>query len=139
MPNFDFSNDELNVLIRYFAGMTKVNPTLSETDYAINYKHIDAAKVIAGPEAYNCFSCHLMNGKTPGDDKTNWAPDWRKMKSRLQYGFIKDWIKNPAKYQKFAVMPGFLNTDDEAHPDYLDGKSDKQLDALRDFILSEGE
>ena len=102
-------------------------------------EHFAAAKVIAGPEAYNCFSCHLLNGKAPGEDRTNWAPDWRNMKARLQYDFIPKWIKNPAKYQKFAVMPGFLKTDDEAHPDYVDGKAEKQLEILRDFILSEGE
>jgi cytochrome c2 len=139
MPSFGFSGDELNTLIRYFAGMSKVDYQLTETQYTLQTEHFAAAKVIAGPEAYNCFSCHLLNGKAPGEDRTNWAPDWRNMKARLQYDFIPKWIKNPAKYQKFAVMPGFLKTDDEAHPDYVDGKAEKQLEILRDFILSEGE
>lgn len=136
MPTFKFSNDELNTLMKYFAGLTKVDPKMTQAKYNLIHENIEVSKVLAGPEAYNCFSCHLQNGKTPGDNPDNYAPDWADMGERLQYDFIVEWIKNPAKYQSHAVMPGFLKSDDEAHPDYLDGKSEEQLKALRDFILS---
>lgn len=139
MPTFDFSDDEINTLIGFFAGMNGVETTLSDLRHEVSHKNIEVAKVLAGPEAYNCFSCHFNQGKAPSDDPANWAPDWTGMKERLQHDFIIKWIKNPAKYQEFAVMPGFLNSDDEAHPDYLDGKAEKQLEALRDFILSVGD
>lgn len=136
MPSFNFSTDELNTLVRYFAGMSKVNYGLTDTNYAFTAPHIEAAKALAAPDAYNCFSCHLINGKTPGPNPDTWAPDWAKMGDRLQYDFIAKWIKSPSKYQKFAVMPGFLNSDAEAHPDFLGGKAEEQLQALRDYVLS---
>lgn len=138
MPTFGFSNEELNTLVHYFAGMSKVKTNLTDTNYQLSHANIEAAKHLAAPDAYNCFSCHLMNGKTPGDNPDTWAPDWAKMTKRLQYEFITEWIKSPVKYQKFAVMPGFLTSDDEAHPDYLNGKADAQLKALRDYVLSIG-
>lgn len=139
MPSFAFTENEVATLMAYFAGLSQRDLRLSAVTPSFNVGHLKAAQVLAGPEAYNCFSCHLLNGKTPGDDPQNWAPDWVDMRSRLQYTFITEWIKNPVKYQKFAVMPGFLNKDEEAHPDYLDGKAKVQLEALRDYILFFGE
>lgn len=138
MPSFSVDEKEINTLIRYFAGLSKVNYQLTVPEYTLSAENIEVAKTISGPEAYNCFSCHLLHGKAPGEDKTNWAPDFANMKERVQHDFFVKWIKNPAAYQKFAVMPGFLNSDAEAHPDYLGGKADKQLEALRDYILYQG-
>lgn len=139
MPSFSVEENEINTLIRYFAGLSKVNYKLTVPKYTGSAENMGAAKVLASPEAYNCFSCHWLHGKKPGEDSTNWAPDFANMKERVQHDFFVKWIKNPAAYQKFAVMPGFLNSDAEAHPDYLGGKADKQLEALRDYILYQGD
>jgi len=138
MPTYDFDDKQTNTLMRFFAGMSKVDHEITEVEYMLKHENLVASDVLGGPEAYNCFSCHFLNGKPPSDDPRNWAPDWALMKDRLQYDFIIDWIKNPVKYQKFAVMPAYLNADDEAHPDYFGGSAAKQLEALRDYVLSGG-
>jgi mono/diheme cytochrome c family protein len=136
MPTFNFAEKDLNTLIQYFAGMSRMNYSLTKAHYKLDAELISVGKALSGPEAFNCFSCHLQNGAKPGEDPTNWAPDWVDMSNRLQYDFIAQWIANPSLFQKYAVMPAFLTKDDEAHPGYLGGKAELQINALRQYILS---
>lgn len=138
MPTFGFTDEQTDALVDFFAGVNKVDVKLTKAEYVLSHKNLAVANILGGPEAYNCFSCHFLHGKAPGDDPANWAPDWALMTDRLQPEFITKWIKNPVAYQKYAVMPAFLNSDDEAHPDYLDGKAEKHLEVLKDYVLSGG-
>jgi mono/diheme cytochrome c family protein len=140
MPTFGFNDDEVNTLVDYFAALSGVTPQFTGTDYELDSELIAAgARLASNDQGLACFVCHLLNGKKPGDDPSLWAPDWERVRTKLQYGFIPRWIQDPAHFQKFAVMPAFLNAPEMALPGILDGKADKQLEALRAYILSVGD
>lgn len=140
MPTFGFNDAEVNTLVDYFAAMSGVTPQFTGTDYALDQELVAAgARLASNEEGFACFACHILDGKKPGDDPSIWAPDWTQARARLQYGFIPRWIQDPARFQKFAIMPGFLTTPETALPGILDGKADKQLEALRAYILSVGD
>jgi mono/diheme cytochrome c family protein len=138
MPTFGFENAQIDRLTDYFAGMSRQAVHLSDVDYQIDPELAHIGQTLTGKDVYNCFSCHLLNGATPGDDPAVYAPDFATMRPRLQFDFIPKWIQNPVGYQKFAVMPAFLKSKDEAFPDYFEGDPAKQLNALREFIFSVG-
>lgn len=140
MPTFGFDETQTNTLIDYFGGLANVTPQFTDTDYVLNPELVSLGGLLASNDkGLACFACHLLDGKKPGDDPSVWAPDWSKVRGRLQYGFVPEWIKDPAHFQKFAIMPGFLNAPEAALPGILDGKADKQLEALRAYILSVGD
>lgn len=140
MPTYDFSEDEINTLIDYFAAMDKVNPEYTETNYKLSQERIKVGQFLASNDVYQCFTCHIKNGQTPaGKGRDDWAPDWAKMHDRLQYDFIPLWIQNPVAYQQHAIMPGYLQEDEPMLSQYYNGNHDELLDALRDYILSVGE
>lgn len=138
MPTYGFSDQQIGTLQNYFSSLDKMNLVLTDTNYKLDPELVSVGKILTDPTAFNCFSCHLMNGRTPGDDPKNWAPDWTLMHDRLQYDFIPLWIQNPVKYQDYAVMTPFLKTDAEAMPGYLGDKADAQLKALREYLFSIG-
>ncbi len=138
MPTFGFDGDQLNTLANYFAGLSHVQTGISDLGYHLDPEITKIGQSLTGKDIYNCFSCHLLNGVTPGDDVAVYAPDFATMRPRLQFNFIPLWIKGPVNYQKFAVMPAFLASKDEAFPDFFGGDPQKQLDALRAYIFSVG-
>lgn len=137
MPTYGFDDDQLNTLITGFAAANDKDVNISDLKYAIDLEYIHAGEKLAN--GMGCFACHIVNGKTPATPRESWAPDWADVKPRLRFDFITKWIQNPQKYQKHAVMPGYLASDKQVIlKDILDGKSSEQLKALRSYILSLG-
>jgi mono/diheme cytochrome c family protein len=138
MPTFGFDGAQLNTLTDYFAGMSHVQTGISDLGYHLDNDLAKIGQTLTGKDIYNCFSCHLLNGAVPGEDSAVYAPDFATIRPRLQLDFIPNWIKGPVNYQKFVVMPAFLASKDEAFPDFFGGDPQKQLEALRAYILSVG-
>jgi mono/diheme cytochrome c family protein len=136
MPSFGFSDDQVNTLLDYFAGLSDESVSLTDTDYSLDPVKVAQGKALV--EGYGCKVCHFINGQRPGDVPSLWAPDWKHVSERLQPEFIPHWINAPMTYQKYAVMPGYLNSDAEAFVDLLDKKADKQLEAIKEYLLSVG-
>jgi mono/diheme cytochrome c family protein len=136
MPTFGFSDKHTTQLVNYFNGLSKVEqPYAYIDDRAIPPEHIDAGKTLASPDYFNCFSCHMQGGRTPEGPKDGWAPDLALARQRLNPNWILKWLKDPQKVQPGTKMPSFY----PGGPDnILGGNEDKQIEALRDYLMSLG-
>jgi cytochrome c2 len=138
MPSFDFSEEQLNTLTRYFA---------AQDDVAYPYApapEIDADKVAAGRELFErwqCVSCHVVAGKLPNKDPSDMAPDLALVRQRLRPRWIEEWLKNPTRIQPGTRMPTNFPEDPEenAFPEILGGDRDEQVDAVTQYLLTFGE
>ncbi len=136
MPTFGFSDQEDNRLVDYFTGLSKVQIPYTYVDESkISKENLDAARLLVSKDYFNCFSCHQQGDKKPEGPVDGWAPDLTLARQRLNPNWIVKWLKDPQKVQPGAKMPSFY----PGGPDnILGGNEDKQIDALRDYLMSIG-
>jgi cytochrome c2 len=109
MPTFQFTEDQLNAMTRYFASLEKAPYPFTQ-----KIETVDARSRAAGAktfEALKCASCHptsqeafqsmIAGGKTPAD----LAPILSRAHDRLRYDWINDWIKRPDEWMPGTRMP----------------------------------
>jgi hypothetical protein len=77
----------------------------------------------------------VRGGKNPEGPPEGWAPDLAMARQRLNPSWIVKWIQDPQKIQPGTKMPSFY----PGGPDnILEGKDDRQIEALRDYVMSLG-
>jgi mono/diheme cytochrome c family protein len=136
MPTFGFSDQHTTQLINYFNGVSRVeNPFAYFDERNVPPDHLEAARMLVSPDYFNCFSCHVRGGKNPEGPPEGWAPDLAMARQRLNPSWIVKWIQDPQKIQPGTKMPSFY----PGGPDnILGGKDDRQIEALRDYVMSLG-
>jgi mono/diheme cytochrome c family protein len=143
MPTFNMSDKEATALIEYFMAQEKQEIPFVYVDLAkIPGEHITAGRTLMSPDYLNCFSCHQQGDKKPEGPEEGWAPDLTLAKERLNPDWIIRWLSDPQAVQPGTKMPSFYNlTDDspDGPEDVLGGDDRKQIEALRDYILTLGD
>jgi mono/diheme cytochrome c family protein len=136
MPTFGMSDEHANQLVSYFNGLSKVDiPYAYIDDKKIPPANLDAARILISKDYFNCFSCHQQGERKPEGPVEGWAPDLTMARQRLNPNWILKWLQDPQKIQPGTKMPSFY----PGGPDnVLGGKDDKQIEALRDYLMSIG-
>lgn len=134
MPTFDLSEDEINDLIAYFQALEGMNKPFQDIEIELTMTEMRAAEELFSANLLSCFSCHQVGSKKPEGPPSGWAPDFLLSPERLNPDWVYDWIADPQSLQPGTRMPSFYP--DAAPPDILDGDPDKQIAALRDYLMS---
>jgi len=133
MPTFGLSDDESNLLVAYFNGLSKVKiPYVYFDERKIPKGHLEAARTMFSKDYFDCLSCHQQGDRKPEGPPEGWAPDLTMAKRRLNPHWVLKWLRDPQKVQPGTKMPSFYP---EGPEDILGGKDDKQIEALRDYIM----
>jgi len=136
MPTFGFSDEEVNTLIAYFQALEGMNKPFSEIDVELTSEEQKAAEMLFSADYLSCFSCHQVGDKKPEGPPEGWAPDFMLAPDRLNPDWVFDWIMNPQAQQPGTKMPGFFPDVAESLPDILGGNADRQVEALRDYLMN---
>ncbi len=142
MPSFWLSDEEALSLTEYLTTLRdKQAPPLPEKlkfTGKISRQDLKAAQVLISKAYLDCLNCHQQGKKKPEGPPEGWAPDLTLASQRLNPDWIIRWLKDPLKIQPDTKMPSFF-TDAESGPeDILGGDEEKQMVALRDYLLSLG-
>jgi cytochrome c2 len=137
MPTFEFSEEQLNTLTRYFAAQDRVPYPVTPT------QRIDPAMVAHGRdlfEKWQCVKCHVVAGKLPNQEPANMAPDLANVPSRLRPDWLTVWLADPQKVQPGTRMPTVFptNPQENAFPEILGGDQAQQIEAMRAYLLTLG-
>lgn len=136
MPTFGLSDSHTTELINYFNGLSKVEqPFVFIDDLAIPPEHIEAGRRLASRDYFDCFNCHVQGTRLPEGPREGWAPDLALARQRLSPNWIIKWLKDPQKVQPGTRMPSFYPGGPD---DILGGNEEKQIEALRDYLLTLG-
>ncbi|MGH7480055.1 MAG: hypothetical protein ACREJ8_10795, partial [Candidatus Methylomirabilales bacterium] len=78
-----------------------------------------------------------------GDNKPEgppegWAPDFLLARRRLRPEWVVTWLKDPQKVQPGTQMPSFFLDESSGPDEILGGDEQKQILALREYLLSLG-
>ncbi|MEI9973263.1 MAG: cytochrome c [Ignavibacteriota bacterium] len=107
MPTFSFSEGELRKLVRFFAALSaQAEPFIAEKVEAITDQERTMARQLFTSEGAPCLKCH-MTGDAAHDAKAT-APNFTVAKERLQPGWVKRWILDPALMSPKTAMPSGL-------------------------------
>ena len=110
-------------------------PAVSPPDPASDPDLIPVARQLVKNSGLNCVSCHNI-GKTPAVGVFE-APgiNFMYVKERIRRGYYGRWLRSPLKVEPETKMPSFFTGDASVLPTILDGKADKQIDALWNYLL----
>ena len=133
MPTFDFTDEEANALVEYFQALEGEMEPFLEVDIELTREERRAAEKLFSNNYFSCFSCHQVGKKKPEGGPEGWAPDFLLAPERLNPDWVYDWIANPQALQPGTKMPSFYP--DAAPPDVLGGDPDRQIEALRDYLM----
>jgi mono/diheme cytochrome c family protein len=137
MPTFDFTEEDLNTITRYFAAQDGVPyPYEPKPDS-------DATSVAAGKDLFGkwqCIKCHVVAGKLPNQEPANMAPDLANVPSRLRAEWLPRWLADPGKIMPGTRMPANFpaKSDENAYPEILGGDQARQIEAVRAYLLTLG-
>jgi mono/diheme cytochrome c family protein len=134
MPTFSFTDVEVNALIEYFQALEGISEPFQEIKIDLTNEEIKAAEKLFSENLLSCFSCHQVGKKKPEGPPDGWAPDFLLAPARLRPDWVYDWIANPPALQPGTRMPAFYP--DAAPPEVFNGDPDKQIEALRDYIMN---
>jgi mono/diheme cytochrome c family protein len=137
MPTFNFTDKEANTLVDYFKSLEGEATGFSYLpEFEITAEQRAGALKLVSPDYFNCFSCHQRGNLKPEGPPDGWAPDLAMARQRLNPDWIAAWIRDPQTLQPGTRMPSFYP--DSYPPDVLDGDPEKQILALRNYLLSLG-
>ncbi len=138
MPTFELTDQEANTLINYFKSLSN---EMTGFTFLPNYELTSAQRAgalqLVAPDNLACFSCHQQGSKKPEGPPDGWAPDLAMAKDRLDPNWIAAWIRDPQALMPNTRMPSFYP--DSYPPNVLDGDPEKQITALRNYLLSLGQ
>jgi cytochrome c2 len=137
MPTFQFTQEQLNTLTRGFAALDRV-----PYPYVTSPQQ-DAEMLAAGRDLFTkwqCQKCHVVAGKLPNQEPANMAPDLALIPSRLRPAWLSVWLADPQSVAPGTRMPAAFptNPQENAFPEVLGGEQKKQIEAMRQYLLTLG-
>jgi len=141
MPTFDMSDEEATTLVKYFSALDG-EPFPYET---LEPPMSTSAELRVGKQIFDelkCDSCHPSVGERipAGSDKAG-RPDLSLAKQRLKADWLIDWLKDPQKFQPGTAMPQawpLVGGQHMAVDGYADNDAEKQIQLVRDYLISLG-
>lgn len=142
MPTFQMSNAELNTIVEGWANDGRVEfPFVEEKPAQISGNDLQQAQRLFN--RLQCLSCHYAG---PGggsasleDGSRGLAPNLWETHRRLHRAWVKDWLKHPQEIMPGTRMPGFWPDGNTPAPDILGGDSEKQINALAEYLYYIGQ
>lgn len=139
MPSYNMPQDENNQITTHWARLGNLDFPNAE----LKAPEISGQRLEAGKALWNklqCANCHtvgqynLSAEELEGGSK-GYAPDITRSFGRLNKDWIIALLKNPQKMVPGTRMPGFWPEGNSPAPEILGGDSEKQQDALADYVL----
>ena len=140
MPTFGLADRDAAGLTSYFVALAGLKIPFEFVPPAEELKRglVEAGRRLASKEYFSCGTCHVQGEKKPEGPPEGWAPDFALAYRRLRPEWIVTWLKDPQKVQPGTKMPSFFPDDSSGPDDILGGDEQKQILALREYLLSLG-
>ena len=141
MPGFRLTEAETRALVQFISDLKDdAAPPLPERlrfRGLIPAASIEVGRRLASREFLSCASCHV-GGEPPEGSPEEWAPDLRLSADRLNPDWIVRWLRDPQRLAPGTKMPTYFSDESSGPEEILEGDEERQILALRDYILSLG-
>ncbi|HET9228791.1 MAG TPA: c-type cytochrome [Thermoanaerobaculia bacterium] len=117
MPTFEFTDEEANSIVGYFAAREKQKPFVSRP-VAAHPRDLAVGKVVF--DILQCARCHPAGPVTGGGASTaELAPSLLLAGDRLRHDWVPSWIKNPQGWIPGTRMPNFFTESSPGSGEFL--------------------
>lgn len=107
MPTFNFSPNELRVLVRFFMAVSsQQEPYIREPLEPLREDEKNLARALFTSEGAPCLKCHITGD--PTHDKTASAPNFLLASERLKPKWTYRWLLDPQQISPGTAMPSGL-------------------------------
>ncbi len=107
MPTFNFSDNELRKLVRFFqAAQQQPMPYIRQQLEALTPRETDMARSLFSSAAAPCLKCHATGDVAHDQHAT--APNFLMARDRLKPGWTEQWIIDPQSISPGTSMPSGL-------------------------------
>ncbi len=141
MPDFRLTEAETRALVGFVADlkdrMAPPLPAHLRFPGRISEANVQAGRRLASREFLSCSSCHVGEEQPEGSPEER-APDLRLSARRLNPDWIVRWLQDPQRIAPGTKMPAFFSDETSGPEEILGGDEERQILALRDYILSLG-
>ena len=140
MPTFELTDEEANNIVSYFKAVSgEVTGFSYLQEYQLTAEQNAAARQLVSKDYFSCFSCHQQGAKKPEGTPAEWAPDLVLARTRLNPEWMSKWIRDAQPLMPGTKMPSFYPTpEQDGPPDILDGDDERQITAIRNYLMSLG-
>ncbi|MFQ5915478.1 MAG: c-type cytochrome, partial [Nitrospinota bacterium] len=141
MPDFRLTEAEGVALVRHLTrDMRNPHspplPPEPKVNRAEKKARLEGGRRLMSEEYLGCWECHQRGEEKPKGPREGWAPDLETSGRRLRPEWIVRWFRNPQGWMPGTKMPSYFEDADSGPEDILGGDEDKQIYAIRDYILS---
>jgi mono/diheme cytochrome c family protein len=138
MPSFQFSDDEIGKIQKYFLGMSKTDFEIRDySSTPVEAKYLNPGRQLF--ETYQCAKCHPSGNIDLSElSASDLAPNLALARERLKPEWIAEWVKDPQKLQPGTRMPTFFYEGVAPDGETLGGNVDEQAKALKTYIWTLG-
>jgi len=141
MPTFNFSSNEIGILVRFFGGMTgQPSPYIPVKLEPLQERERQMARALFSSRSAPCLKCHLVGD--PAHDKFATAPSFLMAPDRLKPAWTARWMLDPQAISPGTAMPSDLFRRDGDHwvfsgqtPDLFRGYDKDQVQLLVRYIF----
>jgi hypothetical protein len=107
MPTFNFSPNELQILVRFFMAMSaQAEPYIREPVEPLGEEEKNLARALFTSEGAPCLKCHITGD--PAHDRTASAPNFLLASERLKPKWTYRWLLDPQQISPGTAMPSGL-------------------------------
>jgi mono/diheme cytochrome c family protein len=107
MPTFRFSQNEINVLVRFFEAISGQSAAATQARIEpLDDRERQVARALFSAPGAPCLQCHLYGD--PNHDRQASAPNFLEAKDRLKPGWTLRWILDPQTISPGTAMPSQL-------------------------------
>jgi mono/diheme cytochrome c family protein len=107
MPTFNFSPNELQILVRFFMAVSaQQSPYIPEPLEPLSETEKSLARALFTSEGAPCLKCHITGD--PTHDKTASAPNFLLARERLKPKWTYRWLLDPQQISPGTAMPSGL-------------------------------
>jgi cytochrome c551/c552 len=111
MPTFDFSDDEIGKLVRFFQAMSHQPAVYQPAKLEeLTDKELRAASAIYKANG-SCSQCHVVDGQAPTTETK--APNFSYAPGRLRAEWMRRWIAAPTAMQPMSSMAPLFVKDEK--------------------------
>jgi hypothetical protein len=141
MPTFNFSPNEIRVLVRFFAAAAgQSSPYIATKLDPLTDKERQMARALFSSEGAPCLKCHLVGDAR--HDRFATAPNFLMARDRLKPGWTGRWMVEPQSISPGTAMPSGLFRRDVDHwvfagptPDIFKGYTGDQVQLLVRYMF----
>ena len=141
MPTFNFSPNEIGILVRFFeATAGQPAPYIAAKLDPLNDRERQMSRALFSSRAAPCLKCHLVGNAQ--HDRFATAPNFLMARERLKPAWTARWITDPAAISPGTAMPSGLFRRDGEHwvfagetPDSFKGYDKDQVQLLVRYMF----